>query len=294
MGLTVKELLFIGNIFLDESGIENAPHDAEVLLGFEIGSDRQKIFMNQMRTINEAHCKNYIDLINRRAAGEPLQYITGESYFMGFRFSVNPTVLIPRPETEILADIAIAYLQARDGRDEAENVLDLCTGSGALAISIAISCPRVKVTASDISEQALLTAKKNAADHGVRERVTFVKSDLFDSFKHDESGNDNSNNKFDLIITNPPYIKTGELAGLQKEIKDHEPMSALDGGADGLDFYRRIAKDALLYLREGGCVMAEIGFDQAKDVSDIFLSAGFANCESFKDLAGLDRIVKAC
>jgi release factor glutamine methyltransferase len=284
MGLTIKELIPIGERILKESGIENANHDAEALLGFEIGFDKQKIFMNWVYEVDDLRSERYFDLVNRRAGGEPLQYITGEQWFMGHRFSVDPSVLIIRPETELLAEKAIDYLQTHE---RAKDVLDLCTGSGALAISIAKACPRIRITASDISSQALAVAKKNARDLGVSSRLDFVTSDLFDGIKSGAFGK-----KFDLIVTNPPYIRTSDLENLQKEIREHEPKIALDGGTDGLDFYRRIAKEAGPYLKPGACILTEIGYAQASDVSALFGEAGFSGIEVFPDLSGLDRIIK--
>jgi len=284
MGLTVKELIPIGERILKEAGVENAKHDAEALIGFAIGLDRQKLFLNQACEVDAPGSACCFDLINRRAAGEPLQYITGEQYFMGFRFLVNPSVLIPRPETELLAERASSHLQAHTN---ATRVLDLCTGSGAIAISIAKILPLIKVTASDISEQALGTARKNAFELSVSDRIDFIKSDLFCSIEREAC-----EKEYDLIVTNPPYIKTDELADLQREIKEHEPLSALDGGADGLDFYRRIAFDARSYLHKNGCLLAEIGAAQTQDVSEIFLSNGFSSVEVFQDLSGRDRIVR--
>ena len=285
MGLTIKELVRIGGQLLKSGGVENADNDAEALLGFEVGFDKQKMFMNRTYEVDDARSDAYFDLVNRRAAGEPLQYITGEQYFMGHRFGVDPSALIPRPETEALAEMAIAFLNAQAG---AKTALDLCTGSGALAVSVAKACPRARITASDISTQALYVAIRNARDLDVFGRIDFVESDLFASIKSGAFGK-----KFDLIMTNPPYIRTGDLAGLQREIACHEPAAALDGGADGLDFYRRIAARARAYMRDEGCIIMEIGHDQARDVSAVFEAEGFKIAEVAQDLAGLDRIVTA-
>ncbi|MDR3364659.1 MAG: peptide chain release factor N(5)-glutamine methyltransferase [Clostridiales Family XIII bacterium] len=285
MGLTIKEIIPIGERILENSGVENFSIDAEALLGFEIGFDKKKIFMNWTHEVGDGHSERYFDLVNRRAAGEPLQYIMGEQVFMGHRFFVDPSVLIPRPETEALAEKAIAYLKTHES---AKAVLDLCTGSGALAVSLAKACPGFKYTAADISAQALGVAKQNAAKLGVSGRIEFMQSDLFGALKRGAFGK-----KYGLIVTNPPYIRTGELAGLQREIAGHEPMLALDGGADGLDFYRRIAAGARPYLRPGGLVLAEIGCDQAAEATAIFAAAGFADTEVYRDLSGRDRIVKA-
>ena len=280
MGLKIKELISDGEKTLIEAGLENCRHDAEALLGFETCMDKKDLFMNRDSEIDDAHCKSYFNYIRRRAKREPLQYITGEQYFMGRRFSVDPSVLIPRPETEILAVKAIEYLSEREC---AKTVLDLCTGSGALAVSIAIACPDLNVTASDVSAEALAVAKQNAADLEVSGRVSFVESDLFAAFAE----------KFDLIVTNPPYIKTGDLAGLAPEIYGHEPLSSLDGGADGLEFYRRIAEDARAHMREGACLMAEIGADQAESAVAVFSEAGFTAIEIIQDLSNRDRVLKA-
>jgi len=287
LGLKIKELIPIGENILRDAGVEDYKIDAEALLGYEIGFDKKKMFMNWTYEVSDERSEAWFDLVNRRASGEPLQYITGEQYFMGHRFLVDPMVLIPRPETELLAEKAVAYLRARGG---AKHVLDLCTGSGALAISIAKACPRLKVTASDVSARALSVAKKNAAALGVAGRVAFAESDLFAAFRKGSFG---FGKKYDLIVTNPPYIKTGDLENLAREIKEHEPLSALDGGADGLDFYRRIASDARGCMRPGACLMAEIGYDQAEAASAIFAGAGFTSIEIFRDLSGLDRILQA-
>ena len=285
MGLTIKELIPVGEKILADAGVEDYKIDAEALLGYRIAFDKQKIFMNWTYEVDDLRCEDYFDLLRRRAGGEPLQYITGEQYFFGHRLHVNPSVLIPRPETELLAEKAISYLNKREG---AKTVLDLCTGSGAISISIAKACPRLKVTASDVSEEALSVARRNALDLGVSGRVEFINSDLFGSIKRGAFGR-----KYDLIATNPPYIKSGTLMSLQREIRDHEPMTALDGGEDGLDFYRRIAADAQAYMRKNSCLMAEIGCDQAQDVSAILGAAGFRNIEISRDLSGLDRIITA-
>ena len=285
MGLIIKELIPIGEKILNNAGIEDNVHEVEALLGVVISFDRQKIFMNWTYEVDDAHCETFFDLVHKRASGEPLQYITGEQYFYGHRISVDPSVLIPRPETELLVEKAISYLGSHD---KARLALDLCTGSGAIAISIAKACPRIAVTATDDSEQALSVARKNAQALGVNGRIEFVKSNLFESIKTGAFGK-----KYDLIVTNPPYIKTGDLANLQIEIRDYEPMHALDGGEDGLDFYRRIAKGAIACMRKGACLMAEIGHDQANEASSIFEKAGFRNIEVFRDLAGLDRIITA-
>ena len=283
MGLTIKELIPIGEKILKDAGVEEYKIDAESLISFQIGFDKQKLFMNWTYDVDDARCEAYFDLVNRRAAGEPLQYITNEQYFMGHRLYVDPAVLIPRPETEALAEKAIEHLRAHP---DVKAVLDLCTGSGALAISIAKACPHAKITAADVSEKALAVAMKNASALGAAGRIDFVLSDLFSGIKRGAFGK-----RFGLIVTNPPYIQTDGLTGLQREIRDHEPLMALDGGADGLDFYRRIAAEAPGCMRSGACIMAETGWGQAHDAAAIFEAAGFTGAGVFKDLAGRDRII---
>jgi len=280
LGLTIKELLPVGEKTLKDAGVENYKIDAEALLGFVSGMDKKDLFLNQDSDVSDSLIYKYFALLSRRKIGEPLQYITGEQYFMGHRFAVDTSVLIPRPETEILAEKAIEYLKSNC---DANSVLDLCTGSGALAISIALACPNVKVAASDVSAAALAVAKQNAIDLGISGRIDFIESDLFAAFGH--------MNKFDLIVTNPPYIRSEDLSGLTREIKDHEPLSALDGGPDGLDFYKRIATDARTYMNNDACMMTEIGADQACDVTAIFTESGFTIIGIFRDYNDLDRVL---
>ena len=323
MGLTSGELLSSGEKILTAAGVGEHGANAKALLCFVLSIDKATLFLNRAAEIGEEQSEAFFGLIDRRASGEPLQYITGEQYFFGHRFSVDPSVLIPRPETELLAEKAIEYLRARAG---AKTVLDLCTGCGALAVSIAKACPQILVTASDLSQDALSVAGNNAATLGVSDRIGFIKSDLFCALTYHANHGDGEHKRdgsfcvpvlegsanhgdgafdryhgdgpfdrpeYDLIVTNPPYIRTGELAGLAREIRDHEPLTALDGGADGLDFYRRIAKDAPGFLRDGAAIMAEIGYDQGEAVSALFIASGFTCVELFKDLSGLDRILTA-
>jgi release factor glutamine methyltransferase len=286
MGISIKELISIGEGILQAGGVEEYKIDAESLLCFEIGFDKQKIFMNWTYKVDDAHVDGYLDKISRRAAGEPLQYITGEQFFMGRRFAVSPMVLIPRPETESLTEKALEYLAKHR---HANTALDLCTGSGAIAVSLARKFHNLKVMASDVSKEALVTASRNARAHCVASRIEFVRSDLFASIKKGGL----SGKKFDLIISNPPYIRSGDIDGLQREIREHEPRVALDGGEDGLDFYRKIAADAKAYMKKDGCLMLEIGADQGPDVKAILEGAGLRKAEIALDLAGLDRIAQA-
>jgi release factor glutamine methyltransferase len=269
-------------------------HNKELLLCHVLGIDRAALFL---RRSNEdelcgADRARYERLASRILDGEPLQYVTGESYFMGHRFAVNPAVLIPRPETEVLCDMAIRELTALAEGSKEPRILDLCTGSGALAISIALAVPKAHLTASDISADALAVARMNAQALGAAARIHFIKSDLFADLQ-DENNAGAPRKCYDMIVTNPPYIPTSDIADLQIEVCGHEPFLALDGGADGLDFYLRIATDAGAFLTDGGILLTEIGADQGAQVKATLEAAGFLEVSVFQDLAGRDRIARA-
>ena len=209
---------------------------------------------------------------------------------MGFELEVTPDVLIPRPETELLAERVIQACEAKD-------VLDLCTGSGCIAIAVRLLGNAKTVSASDISEEALAVAKKNAKLHNAE--IAFREGDLFEAWSSCsamekttvETGN--STRKFDIIVSNPPYIPTAEIAGLMPEVREYEPLLALDGTEDGLLFYRRIAAECKEYLNPGGKVFLEIGCEQGRAVAELFRKAGFSNVQVYQDYAGLDRMVEA-
>lgn len=320
--MTVREILSLGEKRLIESGIEDAARDSKSLYCYLIGIPVGKLFMEYQYRLQDLLCEQYFDLVDRRAAGEPLQYIVGSQEFMGIEFRVDPRVLIPRMDTETLVENALSII--RDGRlvDEgarvvgergAWNVLDLCTGSGAIGISIAKLAEvavhtgdsqlsrrdeklneektkqlakSIKVTLTDISEGALDVARENARLNGVEGNVKAVCGDLFSPFKKLFK-----KQKFDMIVSNPPYIESKAIDSLQREIRDHEPMVALDGGADGLDFYRRIASEAPDYLEDGGVILLEIGDTQGQAVKALLGDAGFTHTRVICDLAGRDRVV---
>jgi release factor glutamine methyltransferase len=288
-GHTIQKLLPAGMDILCSAGDENYETDAELLLCFVLGVDKLKLFLNQYLEVTDESYARYRELLRRVADGEPLQYVTGESYFMGHRFAVGPAVLIPRPETEVLCDLAIRILRER-AEAAAPRVLDLCTGSGALAISIALALPSVQLTASDISPAALAVARANAEALGASARIVFASGDLFDglALPGEEGGE-----RYDMIVTNPPYIRTDDISGLSREVRDHEPLQALDGGVSGLDFYHRIAPAAGRYLTAGGILLTEIGWDQGTEVKAALSAAGFSEVKVMQDLSGRDRIVGA-
>ena len=281
MDLTVKEMFSLGKEVLKTSGYEVYEADAQTLLGHVLNMDRAKLFLHGDTIVENEQRIRYEENLNRVAAGEPLQYVMGEAYFMGHRFAVDPSVLIPRPETELLCEMAIMAAQVTY---EKPDILDLCTGSGALAISIALAVQTANITASDISEAALDTAKTNAKALLTSPDITFFHSDLFENLP---------DKRYDLIVTNPPYISKEDLNGLPVEVRRYEPQVALDGGDDGLDFYHRIANEAGKFLKPGGMLLAEIGCDQGQQIKAAFEAAGFSEISIFKDLTGRDRIVKA-
>ncbi|MDE6211651.1 MAG: peptide chain release factor N(5)-glutamine methyltransferase [Clostridia bacterium] len=227
--------------------------------------------LTDLTHVRQMEYEKAVEFAKKRQKGEPLWRVFGKVDFYGYDIAVTPDVLCPRPETEYLAQKAIELLTA----DSA--VLDMCAGSGCISIAIAgeVGC---KVTASDISQDALDVAKRNASSNGVEDKITFICGDMFDSVE----------GKFDVIISNPPYIPSGDIAGLDKEVREYDPHIALDGGADGLDFYRVFADKAADYLNDGGYLLLEVGIDQAKQVVDML--KGY-DCEVIKDLQGVDRII---
>lgn len=249
--------------------------EAEGLLSFALGVKREYIIVNRDKEISEDIFERYKSLLDLRISGMPYQYIVGKKHFMGLIFKVSPKVLIPRNDTEILVEEVLKRLKKSDV------VLDIGTGSGAIAVSIA-KYKDVKVYALDISDDALSVARDNAYENGVLDKIVFLKSDLFSSVPKDV--------KFDVIVSNPPYIRSGDIDKLQEEVKK-EPKIALDGGEDGLLFYRNIVRDSKGCIKKGGIIAFEVGYDEAFDVSQILLDGGYGDIEIVKDLQGIDRVV---
>lgn len=292
MGLIIKEILKIGTNRLEQAECPNPSVDAELLMCFMLGVDKTKLFMKWSDELPDKQCDYYFSLLETRALGMPLQYITGTQDFMGLTFEVDESVLIPRQDTEILVETAIDMLR-KEGKKR-KKILDLCCGSGAIAVSLdrylnskqfSEEKPlEVEITASDVSEEALRVARKNAAANG--SKINFVCGDLFAPFKKKLGGK-----KFDMIVSNPPYIPTDVIGTLQREIRNYEPMIALDGGADGLKFYRQIIVQAGDCLSKEGVLVLEIGSEQADSVCTIGSECGFATAEVVMDLGGRDRVV---
>ncbi len=262
---------------LEAAGVPEAKENALLLLEYVCGSKRQDLYLKPDRILNDDELKALNRLIAARAERYPLQQLTGSQYFMGLEFLVDGNVLIPRQDTEILVERVL-----KDGA-EGRTVLDLCTGSGCILISTAVLGRTKKAVGCDISRKALKVAELNAGRNGAD--ILLYEGDLFDALPAGLKGS------FDIITANPPYIRTADIEGLMPEVKDHEPLCALDGGDDGLIFYRRIAMEACEWLKAGGHIYMETGSDQAEDVSAIFAAQGYAGIEVLKDLAGLDRVV---
>lgn len=249
------------------------PTDALLLLQSFCGVSRARFYACGDEELPDA--EEYLEKVRMRAARIPLQQITGEQYFCGLRFLVTKDVLCPRSETELLVEEALAHL------GEGAHFLDLCTGSGCIAVSLLCLGRNLWGTAADLSEAALAVAAENAAINGVSGRLELLQGDLFDAV----SGT------FDMIVSNPPYIASDVIPSLMEEVRDHEPLMALDGGPDGLDFYRRILEEAKDHLKDKGYLIVEIGADQGEAVKSMFDDYGYESVRVRKDLAGLDRIV---
>lgn len=271
--MTYKETIDFGIRILELAGIEEAENDAWLLLSKECKMNRTAYYMHMNDEILPEQLNEYKGLIKKRAERVPLQYITGEQEFMGLTFHVNSNVLIPRQDTETLVEEAIKLVEP------GMSILDMCTGSGCIIISILKKCSGIQGTGSDISKQALNVAKKNAKLNNVA--VDFERSDMFE----------NISDKYDMIVSNPPYIRSDVVPTLMPEVCEFEPLDALDGHEDGLYFYRKIIKECKSFLKEDGKILFEIGNDQGQAVSDMLTYAGFRNVGVIKDLAHNDRVV---
>ena len=259
------------------AGIPDPETDSALLLSFLTGGAPLVLRLDNETELTPEVLDAYSALAERRLAREPLQYIIGESPFFGHDFLVDPRVLIPRPETELLCSWALELIPS----SAAWNVLDLCCGSGCIGLSLALARPSLSLTLSDISEEALSVAGTNAKRLGVQ--AVLHRGDLAEGFPPAT---------FDLVVSNPPYIPSNECSSLQPEVL-REPVLALDGGTDGLDFYRRIAAESSSILKANGLLLMELGFGESKDVSDILLSAGFTDVSVREDLNGIPRMILA-
>lgn len=276
--MTIKETLNKGMIMLKSNHIDSPKLKARLLLQYILKRPRQYLIVYDNEPITKKQQWEYFVNIEKLSQGIPLQHITHSQEFMKMDFYVNENVLIPRPDTEILVEEVIKIAN----KFENPKILDLCTGSGAIGISIAKYVKNSKIYAIDVSEKALEVAKMNAKNIGVEEKIEFIKSDLFENI---------GKIKFDIIVSNPPYIKNGDIGYLSEEVQK-EPKLALEGGIDGLEFYRKIAKQAIDYLKLGSYLCLEIGYDQKIDVIEIIENENkYVDTYSKKDLYGNDRII---
>lgn len=272
--LTLQQIYREGKETLERAGIAEAELDAWYLLEYVTGISRASYYGDPGRVVTEEDLCRYRECIEKRAGHIPLQHITGEQEFMGLSFRVNDQVLIPRQDTETLVEEALKY--AMPGM----RVLDLCTGSGCILISLLHFCPGLTGVGSDISAEALKMARTNGQRLHVEDRAQWLCGDLFEKVT----------GAFDLIVSNPPYIRSAEIEELQEEVRLYDPRIALDGAEDGLLFYRRIIEESKSYLKNGGRLLFEIGCDQGRDVAELLENAGYTEVSVKKDLAGLDRV----
>ena len=270
--MTMEALLQQGVATLEQAEIMNAELDARYLLEHILQIRRVDFLLDRQREVSTEQQEAYMHKIDLRATHVPLQHILGNQEFMGYEFLVNEHVLIPRQDTEVLVETVLPLVGGK-------RVLDLCTGSGCIIISLSKMGHLQQAVGVDLSEEALSVAKENA--RMLEADVTFLHSDLFEQVT----------SVYDVIVSNPPYIETETIAGLMEEVRDHEPRMALDGGRDGLDFYRRIVQDSVSYLADGGYLCFEIGCEQGQAVRTLLEEQGFTECRIVKDLAGLDRVV---
>lgn len=318
--MTLYDLLNEGSSILRQAGDTDAENDAKLLLLNAFDLNLVHFLMDRLRPLSETdvavqeQIQNYCAMVAKRASRVPLQQILGSQEFMGLDFFVNEHVLIPRQDTETLVELVLKEQQGKQQEQQLEGqqkkqqeqqpeeqqkkqrgqqpeeqpgkprkLLDLCTGSGCIAISLAVKGGFESVTATDLSEEALKVAERNARTHQVP--IRFFQGDLFSALPQSEV------KTFDIITSNPPYIPTAVIATLEPEVREHEPMMALDGTEDGLKFYRQIAKEAGSWLKPGGSIYLEIGYDQGEAVSGLLKDAGFTNVRVVKDLPGKDRVV---
>lgn len=278
--MTIKELLNQAVIMLKNENIDAPKNKARMLLEATLKKSREYLMIYDTKEITSMERDKYIRNVKRLITGEPLQYITGKQEFMKLNFLVTKDVLIPRADTEILVEEVIKIAENKTN----PVILDMCTGSGAIAVSLAKYVKNVKVYATDISGKALEIAKKNAEFNGVKNNIKFIESNLFDKIK---------DKKFDIIVSNPPYIETDTIKKLTKDVQN-EPKIALDGGKDGLDFYRKIADNGYKFLNRQGYICLEIGYNQRIAVRKIMENKKrYVNIECLKDLCGNDRVITA-
>ena len=276
--MKIMEAIETGMIEFKNANIEFPKLKSRMIMQFVLNKTRQYIIVNEMKELDENEEKKFFDAVFKIKEGVPLEHITHQKEFMKLNFYVDENVLIPRQDTEILVEEVIGIAE----KVKAKKILDLCTGSGAIAVSLAKYIPQSNITAIDISNEALKISKINAINNQVENQIKFINSDMFTNL---------NNEKFDIIVSNPPYIRTNEIDDLDENVK-REPYIALDGGNDGLIFYKKIIKESYQYLKYGGYLCLEIGYDQKADVIDLIeKEKKFENTYAKKDLYDNDRVV---
>lgn len=279
--MTIRDIIIKYSKELEK--ISDTPRlDVEIFLQKALGDvDRIYIHLNLNKELTKEQYDEFLGYINDRINGRPVAYIVGNREFMGLDFFVKEGVLIPRPDTETLVEEIIELCK---NKNEEINIIDIGTGSGAITVSLAKYIENSKITSLDISDIPLEVGKINAVNNGVGDRIEFLKSDVFTAIKNTEK-------KFDIIVSNPPYIPKKDIETLHTQVKDYEPYNALEGGEDGLDFYRQITEESVQYLKQGGILAYEVGHDQAEDVSKIMKHHGYDKIYTKKDIQGIDRVV---
>lgn len=279
MSISIAEALRQAGKALLAAGVPDGRKEAASLLADVIQRDRTFLISHSEELLSSKQLSRFHQFISRRTAGEPLQYITGVQDFFGRSFRVTPDVLIPRPETELLVEAALELIRARENAF----ICDVGTGSGCIAISLACELRNLRAIAVDLSAPALEVARSNAITHRVDQQIEFRQSDCFTAIKPDE--------KFDLVVSNPPYVAANAVSGLQREVKDHEPLIALSPGGDGLAVIKQLLTESLDLLKERGHLLIEIGFDQSEAVSNLLDPCAWKLLQILPDLQGIPRIV---
>lgn len=275
--MKIEELLRYGKEKLEKQKVEDASIISRILMQYVLKIDRNKLIINKNDNVDINKENEYKEYIEKIIKGKPVQYITNNQEFMKLNFYVDENVLIPQPDTEILVEKVIKSIDIMENIE----ILDMCTGSGCIGISLAKNIKNTKVTLVDISKEAIEIAKKNAIQNEVENKITFIQSDMFENVK----------GKFDIIVSNPPYIKTDIIQTLDKQVQN-EPHIALDGGEDGLDFYKILINEAHKYLKKDGKIFLEIGYDQKQEVENLTKqSKHYKKIETIKDLSQNDRVI---
>ncbi|HZJ83127.1 MAG TPA: peptide chain release factor N(5)-glutamine methyltransferase [Clostridia bacterium] len=285
--MNVIKIMNQAQSLLHEAGVQSDQLESGVMMAHLLDCQRAYLYVDRDRVLSPVQVDQYLNMVHKRCQGVPLHYIIGYREFMGLDFYVDKNVLIPRPDTETLVEFAIEHV--KNNYDTGIKILDIGTGSGAIAISLAKFIDGSSVTAVDIDTNAIKVALKNAIAHGVEDRVTFIEGDLLGPFM-----DSTEDYRFDVLVSNPPYIPSHDIEELESQVKDHEPFRALDGGEDGLSFYRRLAKEAIPFLKKGGLWAVEVAYNQSHQVAHILQETGcYKDICYIQDLSGYNRVVGA-